>query len=183
MLSTSRASPQCTGDAVCFRLPTVDCGLWTHAFRLPGPARRFHPASDCVSSRRGRWRRICSHRRSRPGWRCTACAGRWRRRKAPGWPGSKHFRSSEWSRSRQRNFCVVSGAPCLRTSSSVCSEKASASFSRNGLGRLVMASQRGDAAGIKPFEQLSDAINRFVPAFELRLQFVAGQGFDVSRHG
>jgi hypothetical protein len=29
---------------------------------------------------------------------------------------------------------------------------------------------------------LRDAISRFFPAFELRLQFLARQGFDVSRH-
>ena len=38
------------------------------------------------------------------------------------------------------------------------------------------------AAGVKPFEQLRDAVSRLVPLLELRLQFFAGHGFDVSPH-
>ncbi len=37
--------------------------------------------------------------------------------------------------------------------------------------------------GIKPFEQLADAINRLLPGLEAGFQFVAGQGFDVGQHG
>ena len=39
-----------------------------------------------------------------------------------------------------------------------------------------------DALDVKPFEQLGDTINRLLPKFELGFEFLAGQGFDVSRH-
>ncbi len=71
----------------------------------------FVRASDYVSSRRGRWRRIYSHKRSRPGWRCTTYAGRWHRRKAPGWPGSEHFQSKHDRAAAREIFGWYRGRP------------------------------------------------------------------------
>ena len=40
-----------------------------------------------------------------------------------------------------------------------------------------------DAAGVKPFKQLRDAIHRLMPLCELNFQFIASQGFDIGQHG
>ena len=89
---------------------------------------------------------------------------------------------SEPSASFQRNFCVVSCAPCLRTSSRRCSEYFFAQLFAQRFGQIRHGVPVRGAAGVKPFEQLRDAIGRLAPAFELRLQFLARQGFDVGRH-
>ena len=62
-------------------------GTWHSIVRRPGPGPRFPRRAGCVSSRPGRWRRICSRRRSRPGWRRRGCGGRWARRRGRGWRG------------------------------------------------------------------------------------------------
>ena len=65
---------------------------------------------------------------------------------------------------------------------SVWSEKSFVELFAQRLGQIRHRLPGRDAADVKPFEQLRDAINRLIPGCELGFQFLARQGFDVGQH-
>ena len=56
-----------------------------------------------------------------------------------------------------------------------------AQFLPEGCGEVGHGDPGGDAAEVKPVEQLGGAVHGFVPGFELGFEGFAGQGFDIGQ--
>ena len=171
------------------RFQAPDLGLWTLDFDLrrlahltprssaprPAPVQRSLPPAGSASSPRGRWRRICSRRRSRPGWRRTALpvAGL----AVEGGIGGNEDAFDQRTVSQPPEKLLRGIARSLF----------SHQFDSRQRVMLLQHFAQGPrqirhlfptfrAVRVEPFQQLLDAVGRLAPGLELRFQFLGQCG-------
>ncbi len=172
-----------------FRLRTQDFRLKTLDFGLPGvPALDgedllddFFDVQVALPAERARWRRICSRRRSRPGWRRRACGGRWARRRGRV-GGDEHAFDERMVAEAPEELLGGVARALLANQFQRGQGIVLAQFVAQGFGQVGHRLPMRDAMLVEPFEQLGEPVGRLAPGLEPGLQLFRGLRSYIRQH-